>query len=847
MTARTVFASAQGGVVGTELKQSEATSTERRHAHETMQRGGEEVVQGHAHPHSPPSGFEAENAKLLRRIQSLEVAVDTARGDAADAAQERDREHARASAILRGKTEAEAALDGMYRELARERAQAERAASEVAELREDARLEKARWQQGQHELSEANALIIDLQQEGEMMNETITRMQQLLDAERTRGTNASREQAGAALLAERERSRELEAELHVLRQNLAHPKPKPPPPSAPPPGRQAEQRLMAAQNRWVQQHQAVAVERGLARADEHVLRQALGGWRKMVLGRLHEQRAELQLEMQQLTDRHEQQMQMTARSQQELMQHQSELEAEVQRLHAEVQRLLHQHAQQAQMTQRAQQAQMIAERAAAAAAAEAAAVSALAVSARGPLSARSQTWEGGQRLGSETASWQSSAEGAASRQDWPGLRGMIDHALSSGDAALARQVWTRAESSEFTDAEIEECEGMLTELAEFIFGRERTSISTQQQVRRQNPEVQEHHEVSGDEMMMDDQRADDLGPISEGALSTEGSMSASEEDAASLDHVHQPDQDDDTMVLGLRDRIDQALGAERNLSVVNGLLEEAAAAKRRGQLAAACDSAVHGLRMYSLTLEHQEAEYVENHEGHTFEDLRDRIDSALGVERDPSVLRELLEEAAAAKRSGQLPPGCDAAVQGLQIYAMTLDDPQSPAFRQEAEATMRDSETSEGVTEVYEKLSREGEAALVSGQLDTVHELLRAADMLENLRPLPNEYTDVVRRLREYAASSDGGQKVVAWFAENGLEQYGQAAVAQGFDAVWVLRSLEDDGIRELQESVAMKPGHAQKLKFALKKLAAASLNAPSGQAKEAQDGEQVIALCNSL
>ena len=97
-------------------------------------------------------------------------------------------------------------------------------------------------------------------------------------------------------------------------------------------------------------------------------------------------------------------------------------------------------------------------------------------------------------------------------------------------------------------------------------------------------------------------------------------MSASEEDAASLDHVHQPDQDDDTMVLGLRDRIDQALGAERNLSVVNGLLEEAAAAKRRGQLPAACDSAVHGLRMYSLTLEHQEAEYVENHEGHTFED-----------------------------------------------------------------------------------------------------------------------------------------------------------------------------------------------------------------------------------
>ena len=177
------------------------------------------------------------------------------------------------------------------------------------------------------------------------------------------------------------------------------------------------------------------------------------------------------------------------------------------------------------------------------------------------------------------------------------------------------------------------------------------------------------------------------------------------------------------MFLGLRDRIDDVLGIERDVLVVERLLEEAAAAKRQGQLPPGCESAVQALKVYSLTLDGQETDSDGNHhEGHKFKDLRHRIDNALGVERDPALVRGLLEEAEAAKRIGQLPPGCDAAVRGLQMYAMTLGDPESRLDT--SDGSSRNSDVGDEVSEVYEKLSREGEAALLSGQLVQVQEVL---------------------------------------------------------------------------------------------------------------------------
>ena len=480
------------------------------------------------------SANEPEASQLKRRLQSVEVQLGAARADAAEAGEERDREHARTSSVLRDKAEVEAALDGTRQELARQRAQAEEAHGEAGALREQVVLEQARWQQAQHEVSEANAYAADLQKEGEVMAATISHMQKLLDAERVRGTNVARDQAAAALLHQTTRRRELEAEVESLRHDRGRPKPAPPPLPAPVAQLTATAReeAAAASAGWVLRQQEAAAERGLCLAEEKLLRSALGSWRTIAAGITRERFRE----------------------------EKDSLEEQVKQLEGAAAASVRSHT--------------------------------------GPVSLQAMS------VPSEAGSWQS-RQGSGERDNWQGLREMIDRALSSGDAALARAVWGGAEGEEFTDAEVEQCEGRLAVLAEYVneLDRVEARAAAHQVVVVTKQGGGGDGDLNSEDGFEVRDEEDGLGPISENAPISEDSESETESDSG--------EEEEDAggghggsgeNYEGLRDRIDDAIhcGDARR---VQDLLEEANAAKAAGQLPAYCDGPLQGLRMYAHTLE----------------------------------------------------------------------------------------------------------------------------------------------------------------------------------------------------------------------------------------------------
>lgn len=567
----------------------------------------EDAVPARPTPEEAGGGFgggEPEAQKLKRRLQSVEVQLGAARADAAEAAEERDREHARTSSVLRDKAEVNAALDGARQELARQCAQAEEAHGEAGELREQVALEQARWQQAQHEISEANAYAADLQKESEVMAATILHMQKLLDAERVRGTNVARDQATAALLHQTTRRRELEAEVESLRHDRGRPKPAPPPLPAPVAQITEVVTDAAASAGWVRQQQEAVVERGMVVAEERLLRSALGSWRTMVLERFRAEKAAL-----------EEQLQRAAHP-----------------------------------------------------GWDGAAAAPSVRSHTGPVSLHAVS------VPSEAGSWQSSGHGSGEQDNWQGLREMIDRALSSGDAALARAVWAGAEGEEFTDAEVEQCKGRLAVLAEYVNELDRDKVRAPHQVLVVTTQeaAGEPHSEDGYKVLDEE---DGLGPISENVSISEDSEGETESDSG----------------------------------------EEAAD-----------DGGGYG------------------GSGENYEELRDRIDDAINC-KDARLVRDLLGEANAAKEAGLLPAYCDGPVQGLRMYASTLDLEEDDGGNTSSGYNSRTGEEEEeemmDMTAVIMQLVQEGEEALISRQQGPVVSVLAAADVLGD--PLPEACQDV--------------------------------------------------------------------------------------------------------
>ena len=76
--------------------------------------------------------------------------------------------------------------------------------------------------------------------------------------------------------------------------------------------------------------------------------------------------------------------------------------------------------------------------------------------------------EAGLEIGSAQSS-ASDARGSAELEERVSLAALVDKALLSGDAALARAVWAGAEREDtFGDAEVEACEGRLEMLAVYV-------------------------------------------------------------------------------------------------------------------------------------------------------------------------------------------------------------------------------------------------------------------------------------------------------------------------------------------------------------------------------------------
>ena len=67
-----------------------------------------------------------------------------------------------------------------------------------------------------------------------------------------------------------------------------------------------------------------------------------------------------------------------------------------------------------------------------------------------------------------------------------------------------------------------------------------------------------------------------------------------------------------------------------------------------------------------------------------------------------------------------------------------------------------------------------------------------------------------------HGSTVNNGSEVSAWLRGIGLERYGAALLAEEYDELAILQSLDARGIATLVAAVRMKPGAAEKLKRAI-------------------------------